>query len=1281
MNETPRLRSAFPTTPRTEPRLRTFNNNGPPAFGSPQSPPSHKPSPITRPVRVPADAASGDNSTPLISTDIVDVPSQRFYVFAFYVGLTAWRLYNSCNVENDLDSTWLFLKWVGIDAAFFVALPTFRIPWLQWSFATTFTLWLLHAIANAFLMYKIPIPLLSCLGAIVKLAYDRELSISEHRVKPADILHNSSIILGKQIIHILPEGSAILNPEKQAFCLDASNPSVELPIRINQTIPISIELQRYDLDTDEVESIVIGSKQAKQMLKKANEGFSSSDANLPRLLHYPVSKKGLYQLTRVIDTTKLEVRKRSFDVAVVQCPKASISTGAVDRCTGDLSNVSLQVVGVPPFKVKYSKTVNGHQFSSIVQNVQPRADQDYVTPGEASQAVVDLKRPQMGWTKSMVESFEINEALHQNGSHSYVVEEVEDGLGNRVVYHTPHAKGPHSHQIQSLTVHNRPQVNLVGCNSDHMIAVPKDHSLNLPVRIRPADKLHPSDWPLKLKYSFAPETETESEVSEAEEYVHEMTSQRSVPQISKAGRYTLESIDSQFCHGEVLEPSTCQLYNPPQPSLTMETEDIFDKCAGNPIGMYVNLDFTGTPPFRVRYTVTHKGKAHPKVQEFSGMRGQIELREKSAGSYTYNFLEVEDAVYEPISLKDQNLVLKQDIRPPASAMFVSDNRAIHTCLGQTASLPVRLLGQAPWDLDYEVIHNGKRKKHSLHSDTDSVDIELPKLTEGGTYSVILTGVQDNTRCRTTLKEERHVEVRPEQPQAAFGDIEGKRSILALDGKSIKLPLRLKGSPPWTVSLQNLDDGSGPVTHSFRDANSVFVVDRPGTYQILNVHDVCPGLVDSKADKFQVSWIPRPTLSVKDATVETVSSNELRKPAVCQGDESALALGLSGTPPFHLKYQQKFDPVKGPSAISNKPASFAGSNALINLDTSKAGEYTYVFTELADDRYAHDRNRFTPMVVKQQVYALPSARFAQAGKTYGYCKDDPSFTSSVEEGTENIPITFTGTPPFSVEIAVVHHGVSARPEIFRHKDIDSTTYSWPLSRSSLDLGTHSISIRSVKDGRGCESILESDPSSVRVYVSSPPTIIPLEAQEDYCVGEHVSFSLSGQAPFDVYYTFQNRERKARVTGSEFRRLAESPGEFVVTGVSDSAMGNGKCRARKEIKKTIHPYPTVEMGRGKTLVSDIHEGGEVDISFTFTGTPPFEFTYTRSETTKKGRGPPRILETRHDTSNEFSKTIRASDEGIYEVVSIKDRFCSYTKPSHKFGGSGGGGAGQKLLAYGH
>ena len=45
--------------------------------------------------------------------------------------------------------------------------------------------------------------------------YDRELAVSERRVKPASILRNSSLILGKQIIHILPEGFVqVMEPEK-----------------------------------------------------------------------------------------------------------------------------------------------------------------------------------------------------------------------------------------------------------------------------------------------------------------------------------------------------------------------------------------------------------------------------------------------------------------------------------------------------------------------------------------------------------------------------------------------------------------------------------------------------------------------------------------------------------------------------------------------------------------------------------------------------------------------------------------------------------------------------------------------------------------------------------------------------------------------------------------------------------------------------------------------------------------------------------------------------------
>jgi nucleoporin POM152 len=1197
MSGTPRLRSAFPATPRTDPRFSAFNPRQ--SYPTPPSQASSaRPSPNVRtPAPAQPVAANPAPKLTLIPLDVLDAPTQRLYVVSFYLALTAWRLYNYWHITDDLDSTWLFLKWLGIDAAFFVALPAFRIPWLEWSFATTLAIWLFHALVNIFLMYQIPIPVGAWLSAMLKIAYDRELAISEHRVKPGDILHNSSIILGKQIIQILPEGSALFNPGKEAFCLDSMTTAVELPIQINQTAPVLIELLRTDLDTQEQETITINAKQAKQLKKQADKGLQKSDKATPRTLKYSTSKKGMYQLLRVVDESKLEVRGRSVDTMVVSCPEASISAGTENRCTGDLSGVALQVSGTPPFKVKYSKQINKQQSSSITETVSP-PDLESPPSLAASDILTDPRKPHPGWSRSSTYTVDINESLNQNGSWLYTVEEIEDGLGNKITYSDGETKvTPNAATIrkQSLVVHHRPTVYLAGCDAENFLRVAKGDATGLPVRLRPSSQLASQDWPLTLKYNFVPEAGAANQ--ELKEETHVMASDRIVPRISKAGKYDLVSVESQFCAGEINEPSSCLLYNPPEPDLGITSDDIIDKCAGNPIGMNVNLDFTGTPPFKVRYTVTHRGTARPKVQEFRTLRGQMEFKEQSAGSYIYNFLEVEDAVYGSRSLKGKNLVLTQDIKPPASAAFARGPASIKACLGQPVGFDVNLSGEGPWELDYEVVHGGKRKKTTVHSESSIVSILPSMLPEGGKQTIILTGIQDKLKCKTSIREERAVDVRPEQPQAAFGDLDGKRSISALENKAVKLPLRLKGLAPWSVRIANIDRPSEPAAeHHLRDANAIVSVDQPGTYEIQSVHDTCPGQVDDNAKTFRVSWVQRPSLAIRDSSVTSDGDYSFRKPAVCEGDEDSFGLTFSGRPPYQVKYQQKAEPLKSSSSISHKQISAAIGSTSIHMDTTKAGEYTYSFNELSDSSYGFDKRRFQPVHVRQEVYPLPSARFSNPGKTYGHCKDE------VGE-TENIPITLEGVPPFIVEIGVSHHG-SARPEIIRQKDILSSQYSWTYPQSGLDLGTHVVNIRSVTDSRGCEKTIDHDTSSVRIMVSNPPTILPLESHTDFCVGERVSYSLSGQPPFEVFYRFQGKERKASSSATTFRRIAEQPGEFTITAVSDNA--SGKCKASKEITKIIHPMPSVKISKGKTAIADIHEGGEVEIHFEFTGTPPFEFT---------------------------------------------------------------------------
>ena len=55
---------------------------------------------------------------------------------------------------------------------------------------------------------------------------------------------------------------------------------------------------------------------------------------------------------------------------------------------------------------------------------------------------------------------------------------------------------------------------------------------------------------------------------------------------------------------------------------------------------------------------------------------------------------------------------------------------------------------------------------------------------------------------------------------------------------------------------------------------------------------------------------------------------------------------------------------------------------------------------------------------------------------------------------------------------------------------------------------------------------------------------------------------------------------------------------------------------------------------------------------------KLSYTRSTTPPKGKKT-EVLETKNEISHEYSKTVRASDEGIYEVVSIRDRYCAFSK----------------------
>lgn len=356
--------------------------------------------------------------------------------------------------------------------------------------------------------------------------------------------------------------------------------------------------------------------------------------------------------------------------------------------------------------------------------------------------------------------------------------------------------------------------------------------------------------------------------------------------------------------------------------------------------------------------------------------------------------------------------------------------------------------------------------------------------------------------------------------------------------------------------------------------------------------------------------------------------------------------------------------KGKTAPSVKPVHAMGSTTSIRTDTVKPGTYEYSFFKLADARYDHSPKHFSPVTIQQTVNPRPSARFNHPGKTYSYC-------SREADGEEVIPVTLEGVAPFHLELEIKHAGTPT-PEISTHKNIMSNKYDLKIEHRKLHLGHSSITVRKVRDARGCSYKPPPGGPRVQISVHDAPTATALEDRTDFCVGERLSFALGGQVPFTVYYTFNKDSRKASNAGTTFRRLAELPGTFTLTGLRDSA---SECLAALDLTKQIHPIPSVRLSGGQVTEVDIHEGGGTDLEFSFTGTPPFEFTYTRS--TNAGRGKKsKVLEIRTEISHDFSLRIPVQEEGTYEVVSIKDRWCSFAKPIEGVDVRAGG---QKLLQY--
>lgn len=696
----------------------------------------------------------------------------------------------------------------------------------------------------------------------------------------------------------------MLNPELHPFCLGGDRKTVSIPIFFNATIPVEVELIRTDFETNQQESIKLTRVQIRDIERRAKR--ESQEGVQTIQFDYAAKKAGAYQLGRVLDEYKLEVQRKNPQTFVVACPKAWVGPSpSVGRCINDLSDLSLQVEGTPPLKIKYSRTINGKDHSFHFQSLQPEGFSSPLT-ALRSTSLIGLEDEDISWARSQRVPVGLNESMHTSGDWQYSIDEVQDGFGNVVKYENPaddpEGKPKPKHLVQNFVVKDRPQVRLRGCDPRNPLKGAKGRSKALPVQFQYPPGKAPDNTAYTLSWQFSP-IDTLTESGDHGDVVSTGTynarNAKDQPSISAPGLYTLKSVSAGSCEGEVQEPSSCLLLNPPEPKLTLRSEEIPDTCAGNSIGLLVDMDLIGTPPFIVNYDMITNGERERKRVNIPGLRFQMDLVPLVAGHHQYIFTHITDALYKDQKLSGPEFVLEQDVKPAAAALLQHSTGKMNLCLGQEATVDILLLGDPPFTLEWEVIHDGKRRQHKATGiQENGYQIKTSPLTQGGEYTLGLTSVQDKRGCRNFLQDELKVSVRRQNPRAAFGQIKGKRKVMGVEGSVVQLPVRLTGERPWTVFYMNSNEGTPEnpriLSKTVDSDNGFLEVRARGTYTIMDVKDrQCDGVVDPKASKFEVDWVPRPELSVALSHGVSQADSGYVVEDVCEGDVSGFEVALKG----------------------------------------------------------------------------------------------------------------------------------------------------------------------------------------------------------------------------------------------------------------------------------------------------------------------------------------------------------------------------------------------------
>jgi nucleoporin POM152 len=518
-------------------------------------------------------------------------------------------------------------------------------------------------------------------------------------------------ISGMHKIRLLPYSTATLNPLSLTYCLPpGSREPTYIPVVFNNSAPYQVSFNLRSLETQEltIESVpadkmVVAPGWHSLRLEGEEEDEEADAHNLQKmvkrnkvleleryhsvrpsealsvippdltssetLLFLVVRKPSVVTLNQVVDR-----RGDQFNLAphreavIIECPSGGDFVGdeskagklvpykpkpkPLVRCIGQEEVVMFSARGVAPLKAMWKQWINDVPVNQgAVEGIE---DTETISDAEKGH----FRRDKV--SKSHVVPLRVE---HKRAGKSRVsLTSVVDALGNT---YTP---GGNASSIEFEILNRRS----VSFDCPRPIQLLVGGTARLPIKTD-----GPIEHPVEISYRFtAPNGDQEVKSITVDARNSDII-------VDRPGSFALLDV-SGTCPGTILEPAKCSVQLVQQPTVDINVETIHEWCvaydsvsAANPsavdVGLSVNFEFTGTPPFTVHWTEKRKGeKPTEKRSVFNTPVGQLDLRPDREGKYTYTFDSLSDKRYEKIALN--RAPITQVVHPPASVEILSNRR-------------------------------------------------------------------------------------------------------------------------------------------------------------------------------------------------------------------------------------------------------------------------------------------------------------------------------------------------------------------------------------------------------------------------------------------------------------------------------------------------------------------------------------------------------------------------------------------------------------------------------